>query len=132
MSVTSTSGAKPCFFMSFRISLHGSCLAAPSLYEEIENLAFVINRAPKPELLAGYDHGHLIEMPARGWTRASASKFLREQRPKLQDPSSHRLVGDIQPAFRRHIFNAAIAECEPDIEPDGVPDDRGRELMARE
>jgi hypothetical protein len=49
------------------------------LYEEIENLAFVIHRTPKPELLAGNDHGHLIEMPARGWTRASARKFLREQ-----------------------------------------------------
>jgi hypothetical protein len=46
--------------------LHGSRLAALPLYEEIENLAFVINRTPKPELLAGNDHRHLIEMPTRG------------------------------------------------------------------
>ena len=32
-----------------------------------------------------------------------ARKFLREPRPKLQDPSSHRLVGDIQPALSQHI-----------------------------
>jgi hypothetical protein len=63
--------------------LHGGRLAALSLYEEIENLAFVIHRTPKQEPLAGNDHGNLIEMPARGWTRASACKFLREQRPKL-------------------------------------------------
>jgi hypothetical protein len=40
---------------------------------------------------------------------------LREQRPKLQDPSSHRLVGDIQPALSQQIFHVAIAECEPDV-----------------
>jgi hypothetical protein len=111
--------------------LHGSRLAALSLNQEIENLAFVIDRALKPELLACNDHGHLIEMPARGWTRASMRKSSCEQRPKLQDPSSHRLVGDIQPALSQHIFNVAIAEREPDIEPHGVPDDLGRELMAR-
>jgi hypothetical protein len=44
------------------------------LYEEIENLAFVIHRTPKPELLAANDHGHLIEMPARGHCQ---SNFLR-------------------------------------------------------
>jgi transposase-like protein len=34
-------------------------LVAPSLHEQVENLAFVINGAPKPELLVRNDHGHL-------------------------------------------------------------------------
>ena len=82
-------------------------LSTASAAEETENLAFVILRAPKPELLARNDHGRLIEMPARGWTPASARKLLREQWPKLQDPSSQRLVGDIQPALSKHIFDVA-------------------------
>jgi hypothetical protein len=33
-------------------------------------------------------------------------------------------------ALREQIFDVAIAEGETDIEPNGVPDDRRRELVA--
>ena len=46
--------------------------------------------------------------------------------------SPHRFVGDIQSALREQIFDVAIAEREADIEPNGVPDDRRRELVAGE
>jgi hypothetical protein len=88
---------------------------APSLHEQVENLAFVVNRAPQPEMPARDRHGHLIEMPPRGWPRASTAKFSGEQRPELQNPSSHRFVGDIQPTFRQQIFDVAIAERETHI-----------------
>ena len=39
---------------------------------------------------------------------------------------------DIQTALREQIFDVAIAERETEIEPDGVPDDRRRELVAGE
>jgi hypothetical protein len=65
-------------------------------------------------------------------TRASLPKFAGEQRAELQDPSSHRLVRDIQPELRQQIFDVAITESEPDMEPNGVPDDRRREMVARE
>ena len=64
----------------------------------------------------------------RPW--ASTPKFSGEQRPELQNPSSHRSVGDIQTALREQIFDVAIAERETHIQPNGVPDDRRRELMA--
>ena len=35
-------------------------LVAPSLHEQVKNLASVVDSAPKPELLARSDHGHLI------------------------------------------------------------------------
>ena len=57
---------------------------APPLHEQVENLAFVVNRAPQPELLARDRHGHLIEMPPRGWPRASTPKFSGEQRPNFK------------------------------------------------
>jgi hypothetical protein len=104
-------------------------LIAPSLHKDIENLAFVVNRAPKPELKAPGRYGHLIEVPPRDWLRASAAKFWGEQRPELQYPSSHRFV-DIRTTLRKQIFAVAIAERETHIQPNGVPDDRRRELMA--
>ena len=45
---------------------HGCSLVALSLHKKIENPAFVVNRAPKPELPARDHYGHLIEMPPRG------------------------------------------------------------------
>jgi hypothetical protein len=60
----------------------------------------------------------------------SAAKFLGEQRPELQHPSSDRFIGHIEPALSEQIFNVAIAERETHIEPNGVPDDRGRKLVA--
>jgi hypothetical protein len=66
----------------------------------------------------------------RGFPRASTPKFSGEQWPELQYPSSHRFVGDIQTALRKQIFDVAIAERETHIQPNGVPDDRRRELMA--
>ena len=91
---------------------HGCSLVAPSLHKEVENLAFVINRASEPELRARNHHGHLVEMPLRRWPRASTAKFSGEQRPELQYQSPHRLVGDIQTALREQIFDVAIAERE--------------------
>jgi hypothetical protein len=61
---------------------HRRSFIAPSLHEQVENLAFVVNRAPKPELPARNRYGHLIEMPTRGWPRASTAKFSGEQRPE--------------------------------------------------
>jgi hypothetical protein len=98
--------------------------------EQVENLAFVVNRAPEPVLPARNRCGYLIEMPTRCWPRASTAKFSGEQRPELQYPSPHRFVGDIQTALRKQIFDVAIAERETHIQPNGMPDDRRRELMA--
>src|SRR5580692_11330289 len=69
-------------------------------------------------------------MPPRGWPRASTPKFSGEQRPELQNPPSHRFVGHIDPTLSEQIFDVAITECESDIQPNRVPDDRGRKLVA--
>ncbi len=130
MSVTKTSGAKPCFLSSLRISFTAAALSRRRCTSRIENLTFVVNGAPRPELPARDYYGHLIEMPSRRWPRASGAKFSGEQRPELQDPSRHRFVGDVQPALREQIFDVAIAKRETYIEADGVPDDRGRKLVA--
>jgi hypothetical protein len=69
-------------------------------------------------------------MPLRRWPRASTAKLSGEQRSEFQYPSPHRFVGNIQTALREQILDAAIAEGEADIEPNGVPDDRRGELVA--
>jgi hypothetical protein len=58
-------------------------LVAPSLHKKVENLAFVVDRAPQPELPATNDHGHLIEMPLGRWPRASTAKFSASNGPNF-------------------------------------------------
>jgi hypothetical protein len=47
-----------------------------------------------------------------------------------QDPPSHSFVREIQSALSEQVFDVAIAERETQIEPNGVPDNRGRKLVA--
>ncbi len=103
---------------------------APSFHEQVENLAFVATRAPEPELRARDRYGHLVKMPSRRWPRVSTAKLSGEQGPELQDPSPHRLVGDIQTSLSKQIFDVAIDERETNVELDGMPDYRRRKLMA--
>jgi len=83
-----------------------------------------------PKLAAHNRYGHLIEMPTQCWPWAPTAKFLREQWIELQNPSPHRFVGYIQATLRKQIFDVAIVERETHIQPNGVPDDRRRKLMA--
>ena len=69
---------------------HRRSLVASPLHQQIENLAFVVDRSPEPESPAGDQNCHLVQMPMRGGPMTSAAKFLGEQRPELQHPSSDR------------------------------------------
>jgi hypothetical protein len=78
------------------------------LHKQVEKLAFIVDRAPKPELPATNHYGHL-EMPSCRWPWASTAKFLSEQRPELQDPPPHCFVRKIQAALSEQVFDVAIA-----------------------
>ena len=77
-------GREALFLEQLAHQLHGRSLIAPPLHEQVENLGFIVNRAPQPELPPRNRHGHLIEMPPQRWPRASAAKFSGEQRPELR------------------------------------------------
>jgi hypothetical protein len=62
---------------------------------------------------------------------APAPQFSGEQGSELQYPPPYGLVGNIQAALGEQILDITEAEREPEIEPNGVPNDRRRELMAR-
>jgi hypothetical protein len=121
-------GREALFLEQLSHQFHRCSLVALSLHEQIENLAFVVDRAPQPELPAANDHGHLVEVPLRRWPRASTAKFPGKQRPELQSP--HRFIGHIQPTLGEKIFDVAIAKGETQIEPNGVPDNHGWKLVA--
>ena len=55
---------KTLFLKQLAYEFHGRSLVASPLHKEVENLAFVVNRAPQPELPSPDHYNHLIEMPS--------------------------------------------------------------------
>ncbi len=51
---------------------------------------------------------------------------------KLNKPASDSFVGDIETAFCEEIFDIAITQSEPTVEPYGVADDFGWKAMSLE
>ena len=50
-------GYEALFLEQLAHQFHGCSLVAPSLHEQVENLPFVVNRAPQPELPARNRYG---------------------------------------------------------------------------
>jgi hypothetical protein len=75
-------GPEALFLELLTHQLHGCIPVTPSLHKQVENLAFVVNRAPQPKLPARNHHGHLVEMPLGRWPRASTpdTSLLRSAR----------------------------------------------------
>ena len=64
--------------IAFDHELHGCRLVSSSLHEQIENLAFIVDRAPKLGLLAANHQSHLIEMSLGGRPMALVAKLSGE------------------------------------------------------
>ncbi len=65
----------------------------------------------------------LVQVPATIWSRAQSPERASIAQPALQRPAADALIGHVYAAFGEHIFNIAIAEGKPEIQPDGVLDD---------
>ena len=50
---------------------------------------------------------------------------------QTSNPSTERFIADFQYSFGQQILDVTIAQGEPKIEPDGMPDDVGREAVTR-
>jgi hypothetical protein len=48
---------------------------------------------------------------------------------KLEYPPADRFIGDVATAFGQQFLDIAVIQDKPQIEPDGMPDDLGWELM---
>jgi hypothetical protein len=69
LSVTSSFGAKPCFFEQLAHQLQRRALVSAALNKHIEDLAFVIHGALQIHPSTVDPNHHLVEMPsvARAW-----------------------------------------------------------------
>jgi hypothetical protein len=71
-----------------------------------------------------------IEMPPAVRFRPRVPQPLRDRRTNLQDPTADGLVADVQASRGQQILDVAVAQGEPQIEPNRVANDAGREAVA--
>src|SRR6202045_1720990 len=105
-------------------------LVAPALNQHVENLALVIDGAPQVHPFASNPNHHLVEVPAVARAWAAPPQLARDPGPEFQNPAPHRFIGNLQAALGEEFLNVAVAQCEPEIKPDRVLDDRRREAMS--
>ena len=104
----------------------------PALDYEVQDLAFVVDRAPQIHPLAADPADHLVQVPAR---RRGPSPLLqppREQGAKLNGPAPDRLVADLDPALRQQLFDVAKTEAEPEVQLHGIAYHVRRKAVALE
>ena len=110
--------------------LDGCAFVPSALNEDFENLAFMIDRAPQVQMLAGDPDEHFVEMPAIARPRTAPPQPSCDNRPEFQHPAAHRLVRQIEPALGEKLLHIAVAQGEPEVQPDGVLDDDWGKAMA--
>jgi hypothetical protein len=88
-----------------------------------------VDCAPQPQARASDHDRHLVEMPLRAWLGTKPTEVAGESWPELQNPAPDCFIGDVEPALGQELLHVAVAQSEPEIEPDRVPDDLGWELM---
>ena len=86
------------------------------LNKGIENLAFIVDRAPQPHPTSTDLHHHLVKMPPPGRRRSTPAQLAGEGRSELDRPGSHRLVTDVDASLGEQVLDVTEAHCEPEIQ----------------
>jgi hypothetical protein len=104
-------------------------LVPPALHQDIEDMTILIDGPPEIVPLTTNGEKDFIQIPLITWLRAPVTELIGIRLPEFPAPLPDRFVRDDDAAGKQQLFNIAIAEAEPEIEPDRVADDLGREAM---
>ena len=69
-------------------------------------------------------------MPGRMRFGTALAEMRGDYRPQVAHPAAHGLVRDRDPLLREQILDVTKAECEPEIEPNRLMYDLGREPIS--
>src|SRR5262249_33611590 len=87
-------------------------LIAAALYQDVEDVVVLIDRAPQVMPLAMNGQKHFIQMPLVPWLGASTLQLIRIVLPKFQTPLTDGFMGDVDPAFEQQFLHVAVAQGE--------------------
>jgi hypothetical protein len=97
--------------------------------KNIDDVATLIQCSPQVVALASDSNKHFINVPDVPESSLFSAQRSSKGRSKLGAPVSNSLVRYRDTPLGKQIFDIAIAEREPMIEPDGMADDFRRKSM---
>jgi hypothetical protein len=102
-------------------------LVPPALNQNIEDFALGVDGAPEIDHAAIDFQINFVKMPSRIRFGPAFAKIGRDQWPEMIHPAANSFVGDHDTAFRQQIFDVTKAQGKPDVKPNRLLDDFGRE-----
>src|ERR1700726_1812063 len=99
----------------------------PSLDQHIEDLTLGVDGAPQIDHPAIDFQIDFVQVPSRMGFGSAFAQVRCDHRPEMVHPAPDGLIGDHDPAFRQQILDVAEAQGKPDVKPDRLLDDFGRE-----
>src|SRR5450631_72180 len=105
-------------------------LVTSALDQHVKNFALGIHSAPEVDQTTIDLETDFVEMPDGMRLRPAFAKIGRYLGSKVVHPAAHRLIGNDDSAFGQQILNVTEAQSEPDIKPDRLLDNLGREAVA--
>jgi hypothetical protein len=115
---------KALFLQQIAHQFERSLLVSARLNQDIQHFTFTIYCPPQihPFAVDGGKHFVQVPLPIRAGTQSPELAGIVQ--PELYLPAPDRFVRHIYAALSEHIFDIAKAEGKPEIQPDGVLNDR--------
>jgi hypothetical protein len=109
--------------------LLGRPLVTPTLHQDVEHMAVLIHRPPQIVTRTTDREKHLVQVPLVAGPGAPTSELIDIRLSEFSAPLPDRLVGDDDATGEQELFHITVAETEPEIQPDAVADNLGREAV---
>ena len=131
LSVVMRSGAKPCFFSSFRSSLRAD-RAQRRRWTKKSSTSPSSSTARHSQYFRPHTRITISSRCQRALARGRLWRRFRAISRPIFKPAPHRLIRNVDAPLGQRFLDIAERQREPSIEPDRVLDDFGREAMPLE
>jgi hypothetical protein len=108
--------------------LLGCYLFASALHKNIQDVAVLIHGLPQVVTFALDREEDRFQVPLATCLGTPAAELIRTLLAKFPGPLADGLVGHDWATDEQEFLHIVVAEAEPEIEPNHVPDDLGREV----
>jgi hypothetical protein len=96
------------------------------LHQDIENVAVLINGAPQISPFTSNGHDvNLIQVPGVSKWASTFFDLSSIHWAKFVTPTADSFIGNNNPALGQKIFDITETHREPEVEPNGLPDNVG-------
>ena len=110
----------------------GCPFVASLLQDFFKNEAMLIDCAPEPEFFSSAFDNDFVQIPNIAWAALAASQVAGDLWPKLGDPATDCLIGNVDTTLQQHFLDFTQAEIEAQVKPNGVSNDLRRKTVTLE